>query len=169
MPAEHLTTASTEAMRREAVSGIVVHHFGITVTSLEASLRFWIDVLGFELVGRDKLENRDFVREVTGVDGGSIELAMLANGPHVVELLEYKTALGRKTLAFQACDSGATHIALLVKDIEALLCVAATHGWVAFGTPQTVAKGPWVGRRVVYLKGPDNALIELVEPGRDER
>ncbi|MGQ3276713.1 MAG: VOC family protein, partial [Shinella sp.] len=137
-------------------------------TSLETSLRFWIDILGFELVGRDVLQDRDFVRDVTGVHDGSIELAMLAKGPHVVELLEYKTALGRKALAFQACDSGASHLCLLVKDVDALLCVAATHGWAAFGMPQVVAKGPWAGRRVVYLKGPDNMLIELVEPGPGE-
>lgn len=153
---------------REDASGIAVHHVGITVTSLETSLRFWIDILGFDLVGRDVLLDRDFVREVTGVHDGSIDLAMLAKGPHVVELLEYKTALGRKTLAFQACDSGASHLGLLVKDVDALLCVAASHGWVAFGPPQIVAKGPWTGRRVVYLKGPDNVLIELVEPGPGE-
>lgn len=149
---------------REALPVLEVHHFGITVTSLEKSLRFWIDILGFELVGRDELHERDFVREVTGVRDGSIELAMLAKGPHVVELLEYKTALGRKALAFQACDSGASHIGLIVRDVDAIIGVAATHGWVAFGTPQIVAKGPWAGRRVVYLKGPDNVLIELVEP-----
>lgn len=154
-------------MRNDA-SGICVHHVGITVTSLETSLRFWIDILGFELVGRDELQDSDFVRDVTGVHDGSIALAMLAKGPHVVELLEYKTALGRKALAFQACDSGATHLGLLVKDIDALLCVAATHGWVAFGSPQVVANGSWAGRRVVYLKGPDNVLIELVEPGPGE-
>ncbi|MCV9967730.1 hypothetical protein OIU34_38580 [Pararhizobium sp. BT-229] len=77
-------------------------------------------------------------------------------------------ALGRKTLAFQACDSGASHLGLLVKDVDALLCVAASHGWVAFGPPQVVAKGPRAGRLVVYLKGPDNVLIELVEPGPEE-
>lgn len=152
---------------REEVSGVAVHHIGITVTSLEKSLPFWIGVLGFDLVGRDELLDSDFVHAVTGVRGGSITLAMLAKGPHIVELLEYKTALGRKTLAFQACDSGATHIALVVKGIDALLSMAVTHGWVAFGPPQVVAKGPWACRRVVYLKGPDNVLIELVEPGPD--
>lgn len=154
-------------MRKDA-SGIAVHHVGITVASLETSLRFWIDIVGFDLVGRDELQDHDFVRAVTGVHDGSITLAMLAKGPHIVELLEYRTALGRKTLAFQACDSGATHLGLLVKDVDALLCVAASHGWVAFGPPQVVAKGPWAGRRVVYLKGPDNVLIELVEPGPEE-
>lgn len=145
-----------------------VHHFGITVTSLETSLRFWIDILGFELIGRDDLQDRDFVRAVTGVHDGSIELAMLAKGPHVVELLEYKTALGRKALAFQACDSGASHLGLMVEDADALLCVAASHGWAALGPPQAVAKGPWAGRRVVYMKGPDNVLIELIEPSPAE-
>lgn len=152
----------------DGTSGIAVHHVGITVTSLETSLRFWVDILGFDLIGRDDLQDRDFVRAVTGVEDGSITLAMLAKGPHVVELLEYKTALGRKALAFQACDSGATHLGLLVKDVDSLICVAASHGWVAFGPPQIVAKGPWAGRRVVYLKGPDNVLIELVEPGPGE-
>jgi catechol 2,3-dioxygenase-like lactoylglutathione lyase family enzyme len=153
---------------RDDASGIAVHHVGITVSSLETSLRFWIDILGFELVGRDELQDRDFVRNVTGVHDGSIVLAMLTKGPHVVELLEYKTAGGRKALVFQACDSGASHVGLLVKALDALLCAAATHGWVPFGTPQVVAKGPWAGRRVVYLKGPDNVLIELLEPGPGE-
>lgn len=152
----------------EEQSVVAVHHVGITVTSLERSLRFWIDILGFELVGRDELHERDFVREVTGVRDGSIELAMLAKGPHVIELLEYKTAFGRKALAFQPCDSGASHFGLIVKDIGAIIAVAAIHGWVAFGTPQIVAKGPWAGRRVAYLKGPDNVLIEFVEPSRSE-
>ncbi|SDA82259.1 VOC family protein [Sinorhizobium sp. NFACC03] len=137
----------------EDVSGIAVHHFGITVSSLKTSLNFWINILGFELIGRDLLEDRDFVRDVTGVRDGSIELAMLARGPHVIELLEYKTAHGRKALAFQACDSGGSHVGFMVRDVDAILRRAAPYGWSAFGAPQVVAKGPWTGRRVVYLRG----------------
>jgi catechol 2,3-dioxygenase-like lactoylglutathione lyase family enzyme len=51
-------------------------HTGITVSNLERSLAFWRDVLGFEL-SHTAHQKGELAREITGVEGAEIKLAVL--------------------------------------------------------------------------------------------
>jgi len=86
-----------------------VDHTGITVSSLEDALHFWVDVLGFEIIMRDKFAPGEFLTQVTGVAGCGVELAMVNRGDHTIELLQYSAPDGARTYRPRPCDIGSLH------------------------------------------------------------
>ncbi|MBX6324991.1 MAG: VOC family protein [Chthoniobacterales bacterium] len=149
---------------------IAADHTGFTVSNLERSLAFWRDVLGFEL-SHTAHQTGELASEITGVPGAEIKLAVLkAPGGHKIELLEYHAPPARKRHGnLRPCDLGHAHVALLVDDLEAILERIAAQGWKAAGQPQTLVSGPNAGKRVVYVRDPDGATIELMQPRRDNQ
>ena len=143
---------------------IATDHTGFTVANLERSLAFWQDVLGFEL-SHTAHQTGELAREITGVAGAEIRLAVLkAPGGHKIELLEYLAPSDRKHVDLRPCDVGSVHVALLVDDLDALLNAIAASGWKAAGKPQTLKTGPNAGKRVVYVRDPDGTTIEFMQP-----
>ena len=147
---------------------ISADHTGITVSNLEHSLPFWRDILGFEF-SHAAHQTGEMAKEITGVEGAEIKLAVLkAPGGHKIELLEYLAPADRKRANLRPCDVGSVHIALLVDDLEAILDKIAAAGWTAAGKPQVLKIGPNAGKRVVYVRDPDGTTIEFMEmPKRD--
>ena len=143
---------------------ISADHTGITVSNLERSLAFWHDVLGFEL-SHTAHQTGELAREITGVAGAEIKLAVLrAPGGHKIELLEYVAPPDRKKdVDLRPCDVGSVHVALLVDDLEAVLEGISACGWRAAGKPQILQSGPNAGKRVVYVRDPDGTTIEFME------
>jgi catechol 2,3-dioxygenase-like lactoylglutathione lyase family enzyme len=148
---------------------LAADHTGITVSNLDRSLAFWRDVLGFEL-SHTAHQTGELAREITGVPGSEIKLAVLkAPGGHKVELLEYLGPPDRKkNVNLRPCDVGSVHVALLVDDLNAVLNTIAAAGWKAAGKPQTLKSGPNAGKRVVYVRDPDGTTIEFMQPPADK-
>jgi glyoxylase I family protein len=143
---------------------LAADHTGITVSNLERSLAFWRDVLGFEL-SHTAHQTGELAREITGVAGAEIRLAVLkAPGGHKIELLEYLASSDRKHVDLRPCDVGSVHVALLVDDLDAVLNAIAASGWKAAGKPQTLKTGPNAGKRVVYVRDLDGTTIEFMQP-----
>jgi catechol 2,3-dioxygenase-like lactoylglutathione lyase family enzyme len=139
-------------------------HTGITVTSLERSLAFWRDVLGFELSHRAH-QTGELAAKITGVSGAEIQLAVLKTPTgHKIELLEYLAPAERKNFNPRPCDVGSVHVALIVDDLDAVLSAIAPFGWSAAGEPQTLTVGPNAGKRVVYVRDHDGTTIEFMQP-----
>jgi len=138
-------------------------HTGITVSNLERSLAFWRDVLGFKF-SHTAHQKAELAQEITGVEGAEIKLAVLkTRGGHKIELLEYLAPPDRKRANLRPCDVGSVHVALLVHDLNAVLERIAASGWKAAGKPQKLQSGPNAGKRVVYVRDPDGATIELMQ------
>ena len=146
---------------------IAADHTGITVSNLEWSLAFWRDVLGFE-ISHTAHQTSDLAREITGVEGAEIKLAVLKTpGGHKIELLEYIAPADRKRADIRPCDVGSVHVALLVHDLDSVLERVAASDWKAAGKPQRLQSGPNAGKRVVYVRDPDGTTIEFMEmPGK---
>ena len=142
---------------------IAADHTGITVSNVERSLQFWRDVLGFEL-SHTAHQTGELAREITGVAGAEIKLAVLKTpGGHKIELLQYLAPPDRKHANTRPCDVGHVHVALLVDDLDAVLEKIAASGWNAAGKPQTLKIGPNAGKRVVYVRDPDGTTIEFMQ------
>ena len=150
-------------MNAAAFHIIAADHTGFTVTSIDRSLPFWRDVLGFELSHRAH-HTGELASEVTGVPGAEISIAVLKAPGHRIELLEYHAPAERKRVELRSCDVGSVHVALAVDDLDAVLMAIAASGWSAAGIPQTLTTGPNAGRRVVYVRDPDGVTIELMQP-----
>lgn len=142
---------------------IAADHTGITVANLDRSLAFWRDVLGFELSHRAN-QTGDLAREITGVPGAEISIAVLKAPGHKIELLEYHAPSDRKRASLRPCDVGSVHVALTVDNLDAVLSTIAASGWKAAGKPQTLKSGPNAGKRVIYVRDPDGTTIELMQP-----
>src|SRR6266849_1731527 len=145
---------------------IAADHTGITVSNLEWSLAFWQNVLGFELSHRAH-HTGDLAREVTGVPGAEISIAVLKGYGQKIELLEYLAPADRKHVDLRPCDVGSVHVAFTVDNLDAVLSAIAASGWKAAGQPQTLKSGPNAGKRVVYVRDPDGTTIELMQPPAD--
>jgi catechol 2,3-dioxygenase-like lactoylglutathione lyase family enzyme len=143
---------------------ISADHTGVTVSNLERSLEFWRDILGFEL-SHTAYQKGELAREITGIEGAEIKLAVLkAPGGHKIELLEYLAPADRERGNLRPCDVGSVHVALLVDDLDAVLERIAASDWEAAGNPQTLTTGPNAGKRVVYVRDPDGTTIEFMQP-----
>ncbi len=142
---------------------IAADHTGITVRNVERSLAFWRDVLGFEVSHRPQ-QSGELAREITGVPGAEISIAVLQGYGHRIELLEYLAPADRQDFRPRPCDVGSVHVAFVVDDLDAVLDAIAAAGWQAAGQPQTLQVGPNAGRRVVYVRDPDGTTIEFMQP-----
>jgi catechol 2,3-dioxygenase-like lactoylglutathione lyase family enzyme len=140
-----------------------VDHTGITVSSLEQALNFWVGVLGFEHLYTTDYPNSPLLEGIVGVPGASMRLAMVRGPGHDIELLEYFSPNGRQVLQPRSCDIGSIHIAFLVRDIEGLLQTIAEHGWHLPGSLQTVTDGDRKGLKLAYVRGPDGVTVEFLQ------
>ena len=137
-------------------------HTGITVSNLERSIRFYRDVLGFE-VSPPVQVGGPFFEKVTGVPGCVIDVAFARGAGHVVELLCYRAPADRKTSTLRACDPGFWHLCFKVRDIERVVQAIRTAGYEAVSEIQTAEDPPVTGLRVVYARDPDGVVLELIE------
>ena len=153
-------------MSRQSFRIIAADHTGITVTNLERSLAFWRDVLGFQLSHRPH-QTGELASEITGVPGAGISIAVLKGYGHKIELLEYLAPPKRQHFRPRPCDVGSVHVAFVVDNLDAVLERIAASGWKAAGNPQTLQRGPNTGKRVVYVRDPDGATIEFMQPPPD--
>ena len=138
------------------------NHTSFTVSSLERSLRFLRECLGFELISR-AARDPDLVSKITGVEGADVEIAFLKAPGHTLELIEYRKPAARGRVKAQPCDPGFAHVAFNVDDVPAAVAAARAHGVAAIAPPVTIDQGPNRGRRVVYLRDWDGITIELIE------
>ncbi|MQX38712.1 glyoxalase/bleomycin resistance/dioxygenase family protein [Sinorhizobium meliloti] len=138
-------------------------HTGITVSSLEKSLEFWVGVLGFKHLYTTDYPHSPFLEGIVGVQGAALRLAMVEGPGHNIELLEYSSPADRERMEPRSCDVGSVHVAFLVKDIESLLSVIAEHGWRPPGALQTVVDGEREGLKLAYVRGPDGVTLEFLE------
>lgn len=140
------------------------HHAGVTVTSIEASLRFYRDVLGLQVLHRRRVMEH-YVLELTGMDGTAVELAFLAvPGSGVqVELVEYE-GVDRRPAASRPSDPANAHFCLLVEDVDEIHRRILAAGFEARSQcPVRIPVGPNAGGKVLYAVDPDGAFVELLE------
>ena len=143
------------------VSGI--DHAGVTVASIKAALVFYRDLLGLRVTdeGEDSGPELD---AITGLSGIRIRYAELdLGGGQLLEVIEYTPPEGGR-LFQRPCDTGASHLALRVDDVDAVCARLLAAGVTVPGRPTTIsAPGRWNGARCVYVEDPDGRTVELVQ------
>lgn len=124
-------------------------HIGVAVTSVEAALAFYRDVLGLEPRGEPERH-----------DGALI--VSLPFGDSDVELLEPLTADGPIAKFLGRRGPGIHHVCYRVADLDAALARAAAAGYQLVDEAPRTGAG---GRRIAFLHPRSTAgiLIELTE------
>jgi catechol 2,3-dioxygenase-like lactoylglutathione lyase family enzyme len=141
-----------------------LHHVGITVKDLDASIRFYHDVLGLQFSSEPSpwFEGPDLGPAV-GVPGAALRQVSLLVGDTALELLEYKSPPSETTAPLNSNSIGASHVAFLVDDIEAKKAELEARGVTFFSSVNVVDEGVLAGWRWVYFADPDGYPLELVE------
>jgi catechol 2,3-dioxygenase-like lactoylglutathione lyase family enzyme len=141
-----------------------MHHVGITVKDLEASIRFYHDVLGLQFSNEPSpwFDGEELAAAV-GVPGAALRQVSLLLGDTTLELLEYKSPPSETTMPLKSNNRGASHVGFLVDDIAAKKAELEAKGVEFYGPVNFVDEGVLAGWRWVYFGDPDGYPLELVE------
>ncbi|WP_141585080.1 VOC family protein [Actinomadura sp. WMMA1423] len=147
-----------------------VLHFSFTVSDLDRSVAWYTDVLGLELVHRQRQENA-YTEKLVGIDGAVLEVAQLkipglapACSTHMLELIEYVGARGACPSSLPTNQVGVAHLALLVTDIHERYARMLAQGTRFRNPPVEITEGANAGGWACYLHDPDGCTIELLQP-----
>jgi catechol 2,3-dioxygenase-like lactoylglutathione lyase family enzyme len=138
-----------------------VHHVGISSSDLDRSVRFYRDVIGFEVVFESRVQGpRPEIDELLDLKDVTVRIAMLKTGTGFLEIFEYESPTPRAAEAQRPVhDHGINHITLSVTDIDGEYARLKAAGMVFHGAPMK-SRMPV---RAVYGRDPDGNAIELLE------
>jgi len=141
-----------------------LHHVGITVKDLDASLRFYHDVLGLQLSNEPSpWFDAPELGPAVGVPGAALRQVSLLLGDTTLELLEYKSPPSDTAEPLKSNNVGASHVAFLVEDIDAKKAELEAKGISFYSDVNVVDEGVLAGWRWVYFEDPDGYPLELVQ------
>ena len=141
---------------------IATNHTSFTVSDIDRSLAFFRDALGFEVTSKGP-RSPSLIQAITGVEGAEVLIAYVRGPGHSIELIEYIKPETRSSVRPQPCDTGFSHIAYDVDDIDAAIKAARDHSVEPIGSVIAIDQGPNRGSRVAYLRDPDGITIEFIE------
>lgn len=146
-----------------------VLHFSFTVSDIERSVAWFVDVLGLELVHRQRQEN-EYTQKLVGMTGAVLEVAQLklpsldpVYSTHMVELIEYVEPAGERPL-LPTNNVGVAHLALIVTDIHERYERMRAQGVEFVNPPVEITAGANKGGWACYLRDPDGLTLELLQP-----
>lgn len=141
-----------------------LNHVGLTVSDLEASQAFYVDVAGMELVLRGYRTGGAWFDTLTENEGAVIDAALLIAGDLTLQLVQYLEA-GEPDAVTGHSRVGNLHLSFDVDD------AAAKHAQLK-GRPELRATDvvdlPIEGYKSFYVRDPDGVPVEFLEtPGHE--
>jgi catechol 2,3-dioxygenase-like lactoylglutathione lyase family enzyme len=136
-----------------------VNHVGITVTDLDASIEFYVGVVGFELMHRTPPVSRSWFDTLTWNEGAVVESAMLSCGPVVLQLVRYRNGgggigpMGHNVI-------GSVHLCMATDDVEEKHASVTETG---LHRPTPIVDIDDYGLRSFYVEDPDGVPVEFVQ------
>jgi len=136
---------------------------GLTVADMESTIKFWHDLLGFDLKGKMEFSSDPAILQMTGAAGAKNRemVAIVPGTKALIAFYEYQ-GIARTPFHLRVPDPGAPAIALRVTDLDGLL-----KRMRAAGVPVTSARGEVVQFsptiRNIFVEDPNGLNIELFE------
>ena len=139
------------------------YHTGFVVEDLERSVAFYSDVMGMRIVTQVDREG-ETINQILGFPDAHIKGAFLDKEEgHQLELIQYiNPPSGRAR--FERNDSGATHLAFFVEDLDRFHEETSKRGLTYLNPPTSLRDDAGnVVRKVVYSQDPDGNWLEFIE------
>jgi catechol 2,3-dioxygenase-like lactoylglutathione lyase family enzyme len=141
-----------------------LHHVGLTVSDLEASVAFYSALLGCRVRERSQNSGEE-IETMTGVLGASIVTADLeAPGGGLLELIQFVHPVATR-LVQERQRPGHTHLGFVVDSVDAARARLVSLGAGAISEAVTIVEpgSAWDGVRALYACDPDGRTIECLE------
>lgn len=169
-----LTTTPAHAVDQVRFRADAVESVGLTVANLDASTRFFVDVLGFTAEGAPtELTGRTF-ELLHGVFGARARVARLRLGGERLELTEYLAPRGRPYPPdTRGNDRWFQHVAIITSDMAAAYARLRDREVAHASTgPQRLPDwNPGAGGiHAFYFRDPDGHFLEILQfpPGKGD-
>jgi catechol 2,3-dioxygenase-like lactoylglutathione lyase family enzyme len=133
---------------------------GIVVNDLEKTRDFWINTLNFKLHIEAK-EESPYIDELLAINDPSlITVKFIDSKGFIIELLKFENYKVENSWSGGLKTTGLTHIALTVDNLDELVKVLESQN---YQTLSQVKISPNNKVKVVFVKGPEGIMLELVE------
>jgi len=133
-------------------------HVGLTVNDLDASIEFYRDVIGMQLMMRLD-SGGEWFDELTRNRGAEIDVAMLELGGSTLQLVEYRRA-GGDPAPVSHNRPGTAHLSIEVDDVDARHAAIVSSGR---HHPTAIVDIAGIGARSFYVEDPDGVPVELLQ------
>jgi catechol 2,3-dioxygenase-like lactoylglutathione lyase family enzyme len=135
-------------------------HVGIVVKDLAKTTDFWINLIGFKL-HIDAKEISPYIDELLGIANPDLRTVKLIDeNEFIIELLEFANYPAKDNWEGNLATTGLTHIALTVSDLESLTTKLKENNYKFISE---IKKSPNGSVKVVFVRGPEGLMLELVE------
>ena len=142
----------------------VFSHFGICVSDLERSLRFYCDALGFEKAESHAIGS-EFAR-LMDLSDVAVTSQFIRKGPTGIELLAFSEPAPFGERARRAVNRlGLTHLSFRVRDVAATTARIVTLGGAVVESSRTTIDFGGRPLEFVYCTDPDGVRVELMDLG----
>ena len=139
-------------------------HFGICVSDLERSLRFYCDAFGFEKAESHEI-GQEFAR-LMDLPDVAVTSQFIRKGETAIELLAFIDPAPFGDGARRAINQlGLTHLSFRVGDLEAAAAKVVELGGAIVETSRTTIDFGGTPLEFVYCTDPDGVRIELMDLG----
>ena len=137
-----------------------VRHVGIVVNDLVETKKFWINYLGFKL-HIEGVEQSPYIDDLLDIKEPNLTTVKLIDSKgFIVELLKFDNYQVDNSWSGDLKTTGLTHIALNVDNLEELV---GNLKKLKYQTLSGIKTSPDQRVNVVFVKGPEALLLELVE------
>ena len=133
---------------------------GIVVNDLDKTRDFWTTLLGFKL-HVEALEESPYIDELLAIKDPALTTVKLIDSKgFILELLKFENYQVENTWSGDLKTTGLTHIALTVENLDELAEKMSHLGYKAISE---VKISPNKKVKVVFIRGPEGIMLELVE------
>jgi glyoxylase I family protein len=140
------------------------HHHGFTVSNLDQALRFYHEILGFEIVRVSERSNLPSYDHILGFKDVKLRVALLRHpvNEFLLELFQYINPPAEER-RLSNHFVGSSHVAYEVDDIDAQYAALKASGYDAINPPVDVIRDGRRVARAMYALDPDGISVEMFQ------
>jgi catechol 2,3-dioxygenase-like lactoylglutathione lyase family enzyme len=140
--------------------GNTFRHVGIVVNDLEKTKDFWINFLDFKLHIEAK-EESPYIDDLLAIKEPNLTTVKLIDSKgFIIELLKFENYQVNQTWSGDLKTIGLTHIALTVDNLDELVGILKNQ---SYQTLSEIITSPNKKAKVVFVRGPEKIMLELVQ------